>query len=631
MSDLDTLLIVDDHAPTRAASVRILRQAGYTVAEAADGAAALDLVRVLRPSLVLLDVGLPDMSGRDVLRTIRADPDLIGVSVVLVSAEQTRPAQQADGLDDGADGYIARPVANTELLARVRLHLRQRDLTSRLRESEARYRTLFEYAPDGILVADEQSIYLDANDAMCRMLGYPRTELIGMCAADIVAPQEVAHVALALEVITARAAYQREWQLQRKDGTTFPADVRATVMPDGTLLAMVRDLTERKRIEQQVLRSQRMESINTLASGLAHDLNNVFAPIILSLDLLAMRFTDDDSRDLLDILATSAHRGADLVRQVQVMATHVEGQRVEVHLEEVLVAVEARIRETFPAHIEVRQHVGGALRSVAGDPGQLYQVLMNLCLNARDAMPKGGVLRLSVDLVQIDAHSGVLNPGVDPGPYVVVHVEDSGTGIASGLMEKIFDPFFTTRQPGQGTGLGLSTAQVIVQSHGGVIRVYSEPGRGTAVKVYLPARTGTTDAVDSTTTRDTPRGSGELIMVVDDEAAVRQITKQTLEAFGYDVVLAADGVDAVAVFASRHGEIAAVLTDMMMPVMDGPATVEALRRIDPAVRVVAASGLAADAHVSRAASLGVSHFLPKPYTAATLLQALSSILCSDRS
>lgn len=630
MPDAETVLVVDDHAATLAATTRVLRQAGYAPLEAVNGRLALEIVHGQRPALVLLDVGLPDMSGRDVLRDIRSDPALAGVSVVLVSAVQTSPAEQAAGLDDGADGYIARPIANTELLARVRLHLRQRELTSELRASEARYRALFEYAPDGILIADPSGVYLDANAAMGALLGYTSRELVGMQAADIVVPAEVEHVEPALDVITGGGPYQREWTFLRKDGTTFPADVRVTVMPDGNLLAMVRDLTERKRIEQQVMHAQRMESIGTLAAGIAHDLNNVFGPIIMSLDLLGMRYVDDDSRDLLDIVSTTAQRGADLVRQVQSLAQGVEGRRVDVQFNDILTTVDTIATEAFPKHIEVRTSGSADLWPVVGDPGQLQQMVMNLCVNARDAMPDGGVLRLRAENVMLDTHYVVQNPEARPGPYVVLHVEDNGTGMAADMLDGIFDPFFTTKEPGSGTGLGLTTALAIVRSHGGFMRVYSELARGTTFKVYLPALPAA-DTDEQTPPHDLPRGNGELIMVVDDEAAVRQITSQTLEAFGYRVVLASDGADAVALFASTHNEVDVVLTDMMMPVMDGPSTIQVLKRIRPTIPIIAASGLAAESHVDRAKSLGVVHFLPKPYTSSTLLHVLRAVLASDAS
>jgi CheY-like chemotaxis protein len=266
---------------------------------------------------------------------------------------------------------------------------------------------------------------------------------------------------------------------------------------------------------------------------------------------------------------------------------------------------------------------------VLGDPTQLHQVLLNLCVNARDAMPQGGTLVISAENRVLDEHYAGLNLEAQPGPYVFLQVEDSGTGIPPELIEKIFDPFFTTKEVGKGTGLGLSTSLAIVRSHGGFFRVYSEVDKGTKFNVYLPAQTEKPAATLEGAATELPRGHGELILVIDDETSVQQITRQTLEAFGYRVVLASDGAEAVAIFAQRSREIAAVLTDMMMPVMDGPATIQVLRKMSPTLPIIAASGLSANAPVTQAASLGVKHFLPKPYTADTLLKVLKKLFAES--
>ncbi len=240
-------------------------------------------------------------------------------------------------------------------------------------------------------------------------------------------------------------------------------------------------------------------------------------------------------------------------------------------------------------------------------------------------MPNGGNLTISADNVMLDAGSGDSGDG-KPRPHVLITVRDTGMGIPQEIRDKIFDPFFTTKEVGKGTGLGLSTTMAIVKSHGGFISVYSETGKGSVFKVYLPAQTTASAAAMRVDDAQLPRGNGETILVVDDEASVRIITKQTLHAFGYNVLTAADGAEAVAVYAQNAKEIAVVLTDMMMPVMDGPAMIHALRRIDPGVKVVAASGLSPESHMAKAPSDTVKAFLPKPYTARTLLKTLSDVL-----
>ena len=377
------------------------------------------------------------------------------------------------------------------------------------------------------------------------------------------------------------------------------------------------------KIEAQFLRAQRMENIGTLAGGIAHDLNNVLSPIMMSLDVLKMKFPDPASLNLLDILSTSAQHGANMVRQVLSFARGVEGQRMEVQIKHLVGDIEKFANDTFLKNVQVRTIIPHDLWTVLGDPTQLHQVLLNLCVNARDAMPNGGKLTVSAENLTLDAHYAGMNLEARPGSYVLIQVEDSGTGMPPGVVEKIFDPFFTTKELGKGTGLGLSTSLAIVKSHGGFFQVYSEMGKGTKFRVYFPAQTEASAETAAEIAAELPRGNGELILVVDDEPSVRLITQQTLQAFGYRVILASDGAEAVAAYARQGSEIAAVLTDMMMPVMDGPATIQVLRKLNPAVRIIAASGLSSSGHT---AGLGVKHFLPKPYTAGTLLTALKQII-----
>ncbi|MDB6072329.1 MAG: sensory box protein, partial [Verrucomicrobiales bacterium] len=387
------------------------------------------------------------------------------------------------------------------------------------------------------------------------------------------------------------------------------------------------DLTERRKLEQQFLRAQRMESIGTLAGGIAHDLNNALTPILMSLDLLKRRFPDPDSLDLISLIGTSAQRGADMVRQLLSFARGVEGKRVPVPMAPMLREIEKIANETFLKHITVRTDLPATIWEVLGDPCQLHQILLNLAVNARDAMPAGGTLSLSAENAVLDSHSTGLPFEARPGPYLLIKVGDTGTGMPPDIIERIFDPFFTTKALGHGTGLGLSTTISIIRSHGGFIRVESAVGRGTVFHLHLPALTepaGHSPAPANLTAM--PRGNGELILVIDDEPLVREISSRTLENHGYQVLLAADGAEGIALFASRQSDIALVLTDMMMPVMDGPAAIAIIRRLHPGMPIIAASGLADQDRIARATTLGIQHFLPKPYTAESLLQLLQNIL-----
>jgi len=481
------------------------------------------------------------------------------------------------------------------------------------------------------VIANAEAFYVDANARFCRMIGYSRDELVGMHSSMIVAESEIPNIAPALVAIKARADHNREWKFRRKDGSTFDAEVMATLLPDGDLLAMIRDVTEKKSLEAQFLRAQRMESIGTLAGGIAHDLNNILTPIMMSISILKDLSTEPDSIRILETIDVSAKRGADIVRQVLSFARGLEGERVEVQPKNLLRDLESIMRDTFPKDIRLQFLVPKDAWSILGDPTQLYQILLNLCVNARDSMPNGGNLTVSVENCVLDEHYAAMNIQAKPGHYVKINVTDSGTGIQPDILDKIFEPFFTTKELNKGTGLGLSTVMAIVKSHDGIINVYSEPGKGTTFKTYLPAigispETGKDPAQRAAL----PRGNGETILIVDDEASILTIAGQTLQAFGYRVLTATNGADALAVYVQNKAAVAAVLIDMMMPVMDGPSTIYALTRINPGIRIIAASGLHDNASAAKISEISQKHFLTKPYTAATLLKTIRAVLDQGR-
>lgn len=504
------------------------------------------------------------------------------------------------------------------------------DITERKR-TEARLRRLVESNAQGVIFWNTKGDILGGNDAFLSISGYTREELdsgrINWLA--MTPPEYAALDQHAMEELAAKgvcSSYEKEWI--RKDGSRVPILQGAAMFEDNRDegVCFVLDLSERKKLEQQFLRVQRMESIGTLAGGIAHDLNNALGPILLALDILHMRFPDAASSDLLDTIRSSADRGAAMVRQLLSFARGVEGLRVKLPVAPLLREVEKIARDTFLKKIEVQVRVPGDLWMVSGDSTQLHQLLLNLCLNARDAMSDGGTLTISGENVVIDEQFAALSRDASSGTYVCLEVRDTGTGMSPAVMDQIFDPFFTTKELGKGTGLGLSTSLAIVKSHGGFIRVESKLTVGTTFKIYLPALKETAESVGEELPLEIPRGRGELILVVDDEESTRRVTKQTLEAFGYRVILAPDGSEAIILFAPLLAEIALVITDMMMPVLDGPATIRVLQKLQPEVRIIGVSGLIADVRVEQAKSLGVKHFLPKPYAGSALLQLIQQVL-----
>jgi signal transduction histidine kinase/CheY-like chemotaxis protein len=426
-----------------------------------------------------------------------------------------------------------------------------------------------------------------------------------------------------------------EWQGEvrqiRRDGAEIIVASRWTLVRDekgqpNSILVINTDITEKKRMESQFLRAQRMESIGTLAGGIAHDLNNVLSPILMAVDMLQLKTTDEASRKWLDVLRTNTERGGNMVRQVLSFARGVEGERVALQPKHLIKEIVKILRETLPKSIEINFQIPKDLWIISADATQIHQVLMNLCVNARDAMPEGGSISITAENVFLDENYARMHLEAKPGRFVMISVSDTGPGMPAEVQSRIFEPFFTTKEMTKGTGLGLSTALTIVKSHGGFINVYSELHKGSQFTLYLPAldTPGSLDAAALQT--DLPLGNGELILVVDDEESIREITRGTLETFGYKVLTASDGTEALAFYADKKNEIAVVLTDMVMPFMDGPATIRALQRMNPKVRIIAASGLGAGQHAGEGVLEGVAVFLNKPYTAEKLLKTLAQVL-----
>ena len=391
-----------------------------------------------------------------------------------------------------------------------------------------------------------------------------------------------------------------------------------------SILIVNTDLTERKKIEAQFLRTQRMESIGTLAGGIAHDLNNVLAPIIMSVEILKEKFKDPQSHRMLTVLETSAKRGADMVRQVLTFARGVEGERVLLQPRHLIKEVAKILGDTFPKTIQLRVRLAENLWPLIGDATQLHQVMVNLGVNARDAMIDGGVITLSAENLVIDEKQATEE--IKSGFYVIIKVSDTGTGIPREILDKIFEPFFTTKETGKGTGLGLATVLGIVKSHGGFVQVQTEVGKGTTFSIYLPATQDAQSLAPEGTQRQLPAGKGELILAVDDEASVLTMTKETLETFGYRVITARDGTEAIAEYTAHQHEIKGVITDMLMPFMDGPSTIRVLRKMDPNVRIIAASGLMDNDKVKDATGMDNISFIMKPYTAEKLLNTVHKLL-----
>jgi PAS domain S-box-containing protein len=493
----------------------------------------------------------------------------------------------------------------------------------RMREHAA----LLDKARDAIMVRDLGNRITFWNKSAERLYGWSAEEAMGQ-SAELLLYLDKATFERANQEALRNGEWVGELAKRSKDGRHIMVESRWTLVRGEAgrpqvVLVIDTDITERKRIEAQFLRSQRVESIGNLAGGIAHDLNNVLAPILMGVGLLKADARDTRDSKILNSIEVSAQRGADMVRQVLAFARGMESDHLPVSPRQLVREIANVIEETFPKSVSLSVDVPSDVLTIVGDQTQLHQVLLNLCVNARDAMPDGG-------RVTVRAHNAVLddafvreNGGARPGPHVVIMVTDTGTGIPPEIQGKIFDPFFTTKGVGKGTGLGLSSVATIMKSHSGFIRLDSRPGDGTTFKLYFPAAEPETPSSASPFVPEVPRGAGEWVLVVDDEASVRLISQHTLEMYGYRVVTASNGTEGVEVYGERKSEIALVITDMMMPVMGGPAMIKALTDINPGVRIIATSGLGANGSAVGSGVPGVMHFLPKPYSAHTLLHTVN--------
>lgn len=490
--------------------------------------------------------------------------------------------------------------------------------------------TLLDKSQDAIFVLDTEDYIRFCNQSAERLYGWNSTEIVG-CSAKVLfkhSPQ----IQQAHQTVFATGEWHGELRQVTKNSKEIIVESRWTLVRDEenkpkSILIVNTDITEKKQLEVQFQRAQRLESLGTLAGGMAHDLNNILTPILTSVQILEMVVTDERSKRLLNLLENNAKRGANLIKQVLSFARGTEGERAVIQVRDLIEEVEKIVIETFPKSIVLKAKIIRELWPISGDATQLHQVLINLCVNARDAMPNGGKINIWAENITIDAHYAKMNLDAKVGRYVAISVADNGCGIPPEIIDRIFEPFFTTKEVGKGSGLGLSTVMGIIKGHGGFINAYSEVGQGTRFKIYLPALENR-EIKSSKSEGKIFQGHGELILVVDDEVAICNVNKASLEAYNYRVVTANDGLDAIALYAQYKQDISAVIVDMMMPCMDGLTTIRNLQKINPQVKVIASSGLFSNLISAELTSTGVTNVLSKPYTAEQLLKTLHQVIAN---
>jgi PAS domain S-box-containing protein len=508
-----------------------------------------------------------------------------------------------------------------------------RDISLRKQEEEQlrEQAALLDHATDAIIVQDLEGVVLYWNKSAERLYGWEASEAKGKNVRDLYYKENLSEYRAARSALLKDGKWFGEIRQHTKEGKEIMAECHWTLVPGDngkprSMFAINTDITDRKKLEAQFLRAQRMESIGALAAGIAHNLGNLLSPILLAIQMLKRKFTDEESQHMLAILQINAERGGEMIRQVLEFARGIEGERIELQPTHLIKEVAKILESTFPKSIEIKVSIAKDLSPIVGDATQMHQVLMNLCVNARDAMPKGGSLTIKAENIYLDENYARMHFEAKQGHYIMLSVADTGVGMSPEVIEKIYEPFFTTKEQGKGTGLGLPSIRGIVKGHGGFIDVHSEVGKGTEFRIYIPAAASAEVRPDDVEPSGQPTGHGEMILVVDDETPLLEVARRTLEENGYRVLTARDGTEALAVYAEHKKNIDAVVMDMVMPYLDGAATIRAIQKINPEVKVIASSGLSANDKTFEAADEGVRIFLKKPYTAEKLLKALAEVL-----
>jgi signal transduction histidine kinase len=594
------VLIVDDDAQMLRSIADILRLSGYSAVIAGTGRQAIDIAREMKfgPAVALVDLQLPDMDGIELVGHLREIAALTEV-VILTGNASVDSAVRA--LRENSNDYLVKPVQPEHLIGtieRAAERWQRRRAEEAMRQSQDRLRLIFDHVGDALYIADDAGHIIDANPAACALSGRSLELLQTLTMADVL-PQNGSNL----------------------------LDVRSAAFAPGVLVYTVRDLTRQRKLEDQLLQAQKMEAVGQLAGGVAHDFNNLLTVIMsYSSMLLADGAPGDSDRSDIQAISDAAMRAAALTRQLLAFSRKQVLQLQPVNVNAVVTDVEKMLRRLIGEDITLSTHLDPQLALINADRGQLEQVLLNLAVNARDAMPDGGTLTLTTDNADLSEEHGDRHLGAAPGKYIMLAVTDTGTGMTKEVQQRLFEPFYTTKGAGKGTGLGLATVHGIVKQLGGDVYVYSELGHGTTFKVYFPHLKATPElVVAAVEQREAPRGS-ETILLAEDDDALRSLGARVLGAFGYNVLVARTGSDALRIVAEHVGPIDLVATDVVMPEMSGGQLVERVLKARPGIRVLFMSGYTDDEVMRRGVIDGQTAFLQKPFTPDMLAHKVRAVL-----
>jgi PAS domain S-box-containing protein len=678
------ILIVDDKEDNLYLLESLFRGNGHDVHQSFNGAEAWEYLQSAGVDLIISDIFMPVMDGFELCRKVKAEESLRNIPFIIYTATYTGPQDEALALKIGADRFIIKPcepdvflqtvneiisadrldnaaaaeppdeeevlkLYNERLVRKLEqkmLELEKEIQTRReaeevLRESQEKYKSILENIEDGYYEIDQAGNMVFFNRSMCRILGYTETELMGMNNRRFMDKENAAKVFRTFNYVytTGEPFKAFDWELIKKDGSRCYVDTSISIIEDGSgkpagFRGIARDITSRKksdkdreRLTEQLQQAQRMESIGRLAGGVAHDFNNLLVIILGYCELLLSELdTAHPHHESVEQVYQAGLRARDLTRQLLAFSRNQVLEMKVVDANQIISGFEKLLRRLIGEDIQLTISPTHDSVMVKADIAQLEQVLMNLAVNARDAMPDGGFLNIETSVVELDETSAGNRTGITSGQYAMIGVSDTGSGIDRETINRIFEPFFTTKERDKGTGLGLATSYGIIKQHCGDIRVYSEPGKGTIFKIYLPlSAEHPSETALPEKNFEKPAGSAT-VLLIEDDVSVRRLASRILTENGYAVVEADDVTDAVSGAVSHKGSIDLVLTDMIMPGMNGPEVFEKIRQYHPESKVLYMSGYT-DNMLSRNKMLNENlNFIQKPFTVAGLLEKCATVL-----
>jgi len=595
------VLVVDDDAQMLKTITDILRLRGYSSVIAGSGREALEITRAMSdaPAVALVDLKLPDMDGIELIGKLR---EITAMTEIVILTGNASIDSAVRALREHSNDYLVKPVQPDQLVAtieRASERWQRRRAEVAMLESQERLRLIFDHVGDALFIAEDSGRIIDANPAACVLSEQSLDSLRLLTISDV---------------------------LPENNGKVL--DVRSAAFAPGVLVYTVRDLTPQRKLEDQLLQAQKMEAVGQLAGGVAHDFNNLLTVIMsYSSLLLADLGANDAVRSDIQEISDAAERAAALTRQLLAFSRKQVLQMRAVNVNAVVTNVETMLRRLIGEDISLSTHLDSDVALINADPGQLEQVLINLAVNARDAMPGGGALTITTDNAELSNEHGERHLGAAPGKYVMLAVTDTGSGMTRDVQQHLFEPFYTTKGPGKGTGLGLATVHGIVKQCGGDVYVYSELDHGTTFKVYFPRLANVADEIEILVEHDPVASQGtETLLLAEDDESIRALGARVLGSLGYNVLVARTGREALRIVAEYKGTIDLIATDVVMPEMNGSQLVEKVLEARPEIRVLFMSGYTDDEVMRRGVIDGQTAFLQKPFTPDMLARKVREVL-----